>query len=513
MPSFQINDEEREALRGLPMLAREIYVFALRPFMDFATGVVGERRGISWKSIAEELYVEPHQGIKGGEPSEKELRRALVWLQKVGLVGPNLAERRLIFELPKASRDQSVRKKVGTKWADEVGSYVEGSEPSNYAAFPEKEGRYVGGGESEKVGTPPVSGNNRTVPNACVRECPADPATAGQWCQFFIRERGFQIHAVQTARTMPLFASWVERGVTAEQMLAAMEIAEAKLGAPPDSPCTTEIFSMNSCWSATGWQQHRMRSTAMSKPTDETPKHVSDPLHDVRATLLTSSTTTTGEPQIENLVELDAQARRAVKRVFATLKTSYPAWYEKHYGERRAETLAKRVWLTGIKHLSDMQVDRGLQRMVLDQDFPPSLKEFLRLCRKIDGLPSAEGAWYEALEQRYSHKVVKVAAELTGLFELRRAQYGDKRLRAEFEHNYAVVVRRLEAGEPLDGKVAKAIGHDSQKSELQRADELAEQQLLHRMQAQGLDGLSGAQARELLLAKMRRKAPEVRRDA
>ncbi|MFU2913619.1 hypothetical protein ACM7U6_03650 [Pseudomonas aeruginosa] len=236
MPSFQINDEEREALRGLPMLAREIYVFALRPFMDFATGIVGERRGISWKSIAEELYVEPHQGIKGGEPSEKELRRALVWLQKVGLVGPNLAERRLIFELPKASRDQSVRKKVGTKWADEAGSHVEGSEPSNYAAFPEKEGRYVGGAESEKVGTPPVSGNNRTAPNACVRECPADPATAGQWCQFFIRERGFQIHAVQTARTMPLFASWVERGVTAEQMLAAMEIAEAKLGAPPDSP-------------------------------------------------------------------------------------------------------------------------------------------------------------------------------------------------------------------------------------------------------------------------------------
>ncbi len=164
MPSFQINDEEREALRGLPMLAREIYVFALRPFMDFATGVVGERRGISWKSIAEELYVEPHQGIKGGEPSEKELRRALVWLQKVGLVGPNLAERRLIFELPKASRDQSVRKKVGIKWADEAGSYVEGSEPSNYAAFMEEEGRYLGGGESEKVGTPPVSDIPPTTP-------------------------------------------------------------------------------------------------------------------------------------------------------------------------------------------------------------------------------------------------------------------------------------------------------------------------------------------------------------
>ncbi len=45
------------------------------------------------------------------------------------------------------------------------------------------------------------------------------------------------------------------------------------------------------------------------------------------------------------------------------------------------------------------------------------------------------------------------------------------------------------------------------------AEDEAEQQLRRRMQAQGLDGLSGAQARELLLAKMRRKAPEVRRDA
>lgn len=166
MPSFLINDDEREALRGLPMLAREIYVFGLRPFMDYRTGLVGERRGISWKSIAEELYVEPHQGIKGGEPSEKELRRALTWLQKVDLVGPNQAERRLIFQLLKASRDQSARNKVGSKWADEVGSYVGGLEPNNHGPYTEEEGREVGGGESSKVGTPPESGKNPTTPYA-----------------------------------------------------------------------------------------------------------------------------------------------------------------------------------------------------------------------------------------------------------------------------------------------------------------------------------------------------------
>ena len=234
MPSFLINDEERESLRGLPMLAREIYVFGLRPFMDYRTGLVGERRGISWKSIAEELYVEPHQGIKGGEPSEKELRRALTWLQKVELVGPNQAERRLIFQLLKASRDQSARNKVGSKWADEEGSYVGGLEPNNHGPYTEEEGREVGGGESSKVGTPPVTGDNHTVPSA--RDDFETPSTAGQWCQFFIRERRFQMHVVQTAKTMPLFAQWVERRITTSQVRTAMETADAKLGAVPDTP-------------------------------------------------------------------------------------------------------------------------------------------------------------------------------------------------------------------------------------------------------------------------------------
>lgn len=166
MPSFQINDDEREALRGLPMLAREIYVFGLRPFMDYATGVVGIKRGVSWKSIAEELYVEPHQGIKGGEPTEKELRRALVWLQKVGLLSPNRADRKLVFELLLATRDKSARNKVGTKWADEAGSYVAGAEPSSDAGLPEEEGGEVAGGDSPKVGTPPESGINPTAHTA-----------------------------------------------------------------------------------------------------------------------------------------------------------------------------------------------------------------------------------------------------------------------------------------------------------------------------------------------------------
>lgn len=176
MPAFQINDEEREALRGLPMLAREVYVFGLRPFMDYATGIVGIKRGVSWKSIAEELYVEPHQGIKGGEPSEKELRRALTWLQRVGLISENRAERRLVFELLQASRDQSARNKVGSKWADEVGREAEPPQPSIHAGLPVEEGGQVAGGDLPKVGTPPVSGKSN--PTAHIAHACASPRFA-----------------------------------------------------------------------------------------------------------------------------------------------------------------------------------------------------------------------------------------------------------------------------------------------------------------------------------------------
>lgn len=200
---------------------------------------------------------------------------------------------------------------------------------------------------------------------------------------------------------------------------------------------------------------------------------------------------------------LEARARSAVKRIFATLKTSYPAWYDKHYGQQQAEQLAKRVWMTGVRSLTDAQVDRGLQRMVLDADFPPSLKEFVSLCRRVDGLPDPAAAWHQALRQRYGHEAVKVAAKLTGQFDLHRAGYGDAGLRAEFERNYAIVVRRLENGEPLDGAILKGIGHDSQKTVAELADEHAEQHLQSRIAQQGIP--SGLAAREQLLASLRNR--------
>lgn len=239
----------------------------------------------------------------------------------------------------------------------------------------------------------------------------------------------------------------------------------------------------------------------MDKPTDSKPTPASELVRKASETLQTSSQTTIGEPVVDNVSPIDSQARRAVRRIFATLKTAYPAWYEKHFGDPRAETLAKRVWMTGVRVLSDEQVNRGLQRMVIDTDYPPTLHVFLSICRKVDGLPDPEDAWFDALKGSYSHEVVRVAAHLTGIYEIRRAQLGDKHLRATFQRNYAIVIRRLENGEPLDGHIAAGIGHDSQKSHAERAEEIAEQQLQERIQKQGIPA-SGKSARQMLLESM-----------
>lgn len=109
--------------------------------------------------------------------------------------------------------------------------------------------------------------------------------------------------------------------------------------------------------------------------------------------------------------------------------------------------------------------------------------------------------------ETYSHDGVKIAAVATGLFDLRSAKQEDKGLRQRFDHNYAVVIRRAQEGQPLDGKILTGIGHDSQKTALELADELAEQQAQARIIQQGIP-VDGASARELLMAKFGKRAAQ-----
>ena len=118
---YKINDMERDALRGLPYMQRVLYCTAIRPFMDYTTGIVGLKRGISYQSLAEELYIEPHAGYASGCPNRNQLRRAIANLERAGLLESKKHVKKLIFKCVLASVDYCTQKQVGPKQAHQAG--------------------------------------------------------------------------------------------------------------------------------------------------------------------------------------------------------------------------------------------------------------------------------------------------------------------------------------------------------------------------------------------------------
>jgi len=204
--------------------------------------------------------------------------------------------------------------------------------------------------------------------------------------------------------------------------------------------------------------------------------------------------------------QVTPQTAEVVNDLFRRLRGIFPAWRQA-WPSTEALDAAKAEWIKefadeGIRTLE--QIEFGIQKCrKLKKPFAPSVGEFIAMCvpgPEDFGMPSVAGAWMEALMETYSHEGVKVAAIATGLFDLRSAKQEDKGLRQRFDHNYAVVIRRAQEGQPLDGKILTGIGHDSQKTEFELANELADQQTQARILQQGIPA-DGKSARELLMAR------------
>lgn len=115
MEFLSINKEELGALMGLPHLQQLAYLRGIKPYMDVKTGIVGVKRKISHQSIAEQLYIEPHPGIKSVSFTKTQIRRAVGALERVGLITVQSEGLKLILKCNLASRDYSVQNKVITK--------------------------------------------------------------------------------------------------------------------------------------------------------------------------------------------------------------------------------------------------------------------------------------------------------------------------------------------------------------------------------------------------------------
>ncbi|WP_454784019.1 hypothetical protein [Legionella sp. WA2024007413] len=110
--NLTISLEELSAISGLPHLQQLLYLCGLRPYVDYKTAIVGLKRGISYQSLAETLYIEPHPGIKGGSPSKDQLRRALKGLERAGLLEIQSLEHKLIFKCLLVNMDYCVQNKA-----------------------------------------------------------------------------------------------------------------------------------------------------------------------------------------------------------------------------------------------------------------------------------------------------------------------------------------------------------------------------------------------------------------
>ena len=110
-----INHRELSALSGLPYLQQLAYIQGLKPYVDYKTGIIGIRRGVSYQSLKEALYIEPHSGIQSGSPSKDQLRRALKGLEKAGLIEIQSWEWKLVFRCLLLDLDNSNQNKPAIK--------------------------------------------------------------------------------------------------------------------------------------------------------------------------------------------------------------------------------------------------------------------------------------------------------------------------------------------------------------------------------------------------------------
>jgi len=168
------------------------------------------------------------------------------------------------------------------------------------------------------------------------------------------------------------------------------------------------------------------------------------------------------------------------------------------------------TWASVLKGLTGLQIANGLNALVekADEfDWPPPANVFRQMCLQMVGFPTTDEAWIQALKGVYSHPAVKIAAEATGTFDLRESKPTNKALYQQFERNYAIVMRRAQTGQPLEGRINAGISHDGKTPrQLQLAQ--SHQEARDLLIAQNIPTDPKA-ARALLLARMGiRRSPD-----
>ena len=210
--------------------------------------------------------------------------------------------------------------------------------------------------------------------------------------------------------------------------------------------------------------------------------------------------------------QLDPGTTEVVNALFKELQAIFPAW-KQAWPDDEALKAAKRSWIKsrrrGHQHaradpLRHPEVPgagyrlRPEQRKV-HQAVPADAggNGHSAACegpgRGAGELPPQQGGFPHRSHAAVRHAALQCEAQNLGSMEVERAE-------KVFARAYDITIRMLVAGEPL-GEIATGIGHDSQKSAAQLADEHASQRQVRLLEVQQIP-TSAAQCRASLLAKL-----------
>lgn len=201
-----------------------------------------------------------------------------------------------------------------------------------------------------------------------------------------------------------------------------------------------------------------------------------------------------------------------INSLFKELQAIFPAW-KQAWPTDTALSAAKRSWIKAfiVAEINTLeQIRFGIERCrSLGTDFAPSVGKFIKLCLptpEMLEIPPHDKAFREALvnahpsrfgNRTWSHPAVRHAALQCEMHNL-----GDlipEKASKVFDRAYDITIRMLMQGKPLED-IAVGIGHDSQKTELERAEEYASQRQARLLEIQSIP-CSGADARAQLMAK------------
>ncbi|MCQ2994037.1 replication protein P [Pseudomonas syringae] len=208
-----------------------------------------------------------------------------------------------------------------------------------------------------------------------------------------------------------------------------------------------------------------------------------------------------------------------VNALFKELQAIFPAW-KQAWPTDDALNSAKRSWtkafiVAGINQIE--QIRFGIERSrALGSDFIPSVGKFIALCQptpEMLGIPTHAKALREALlnlhaarrtSREWSHPAIRHAALQCEMYNL--AELTPDEATKVFDRAYDITIRMLVQGQPLED-ISIGIGHDSQKPEVELAQEYGDARLLATMRLQGIPA-DGKSAREQLMAKFGRRVAQ-----